>query len=75
LSPEHRDFLAAGGLGIMVGDGRLNYRLEQVFEGYYAIGLQKWLTLTLDYQLLVNPAYNADRGPVSVYAGRLHAEF
>ncbi len=73
LSQEHRDFVAAGGLGVLIGDGRLNYRTEDVLEAYYAIGLQKWLTLTLDYQLLVNPAYNADRGPVSIYTGRLHA--
>ena len=61
--------------GVLIGDGQLNYRTEDVLEAYYAIGLQRWLTLTLDYQLLVNPAYNADRGPVSIYAGRLHAEF
>ena len=46
-----------------------------MLEAYYAIALGKWATLTLDYQYLVNPAYNADRGPVSIYASRLHAEF
>ncbi len=75
LSPEHRDFLAAGGLGILIGDGRLNYRPEKVLEAYYAVNLQKWLVLTLDYQFFVDPAHNADRGPVSVFANRLHAEF
>jgi high affinity Mn2+ porin len=75
LSNDHRDFLAAGGLGILIGDGRLNYRLERVLETFYTLGLTKAVALTFDYQLLANPAYNADRGPVSVYSGRLHAEF
>jgi high affinity Mn2+ porin len=75
LSQDHRDFLAAGGLGILVGDGRLNYRRENVLEAYYAYALNDSLTLTFDYQFLVNPAYNADRGPISIFSGRLHAEF
>jgi high affinity Mn2+ porin len=75
LSPEARAYFAAGGLGILIGDGRLNYRREQVVEAYYAYGLNKWSTLTFDYQFIVNPGYNADRGPVSIYAARLHAEF
>jgi len=75
LSRDHRDFIAAGGLGILVGDGVLNYRQERVFETYYALALNNALTFTADYQLIVNPAYNADRGPVSVFSGRLHAEF
>jgi high affinity Mn2+ porin len=75
LSRDHRDYIAAGGLGILIGDGRLNYRYEQILETYYAIALTKGATLTFDYQLLVNPAYNADRGPISIFAGRLHTEF
>jgi high affinity Mn2+ porin len=75
ISRDHRDFIAAGGLGILVGDGRLNYQQEKVLETYYAVGLAKYLTLTLDYQLLTNPAYNADRGPISIFSGRVHAEF
>lgn len=75
LSPEARAYFAAGGLGILIGDGQLNYRPEQILEAYYAYSLNKWATLTLDYQLIVNPAYNADRGPVSIFSGRLHAEF
>lgn len=74
LSKDHRDFLAAGGLGILVGDGRLNYKTERVLETYYALAMTKEASLTLDYQLLVNPAYNADRGPVSIYSARLHWE-
>jgi high affinity Mn2+ porin len=75
LSRDHRDYIAAGGLGILIGDGRLNYRYEQILETYYAIALMKDVSLTFDYQLLVNPAYNADRGPVSIFAARLHTEF
>ena len=75
LSPEARAYFAAGGLGILIGDGQLNYRPEQILEAYYAYSLNKWVTFTFDYQLIVNPAYNADRGPVSIFAGRLHAEF
>jgi high affinity Mn2+ porin len=75
LSGPHRDFLAAGGLGLLIGDGAINYRAERILESYYAIGLSSWATLTFDYQYVANPAYNADRGPVSIFAARLHAEF
>jgi high affinity Mn2+ porin len=75
LSHDHRDFLAAGGLGILVGDGQLNYRTERILESYYSIALLKTTFLTFDYQFIDNPGFNADRGPVSVFSGRLHAEF
>ena len=75
LSPEARAYFAAGGLGILIGDGRLNYRPEKILEAYYAYSLNKWSVLTLDYQFIADPAYNADRGPVSFYAMRFHAEF
>jgi high affinity Mn2+ porin len=75
LSRDHRDFIAAGGLGILIGDGQLNYRRERILETYYAYALDKQLTLTADYQLVTNPAYNADRGPVHIFSGRLHGEF
>ncbi len=75
LSRDHRDFIAAGGLGPLIGDGRLNYRRERILETYYAFALNKALTLTADYQFVTNPAYNADRGPVSIFSGRLHGEF
>jgi high affinity Mn2+ porin len=75
LSRDHRDFIAAGGLGPLIGDGRLNYRRERILETYYAYAISKALTLTADYQFVTNPAYNADRGPVSIFSGRLHGEF
>jgi high affinity Mn2+ porin len=75
LSPVTRAYFAAGGLGILIGDGQLNYRPEQILEAFYAYSLNKWATLTFDYQLVANPGYNADRGPVSIFSGRLHAQF
>ena len=75
LSSAHRDFLAAGGLGLLIGDGRLNYSNERILETYYAYAIDKNFTFTADYQLITNPAYNADRGPVHIFSGRLHGEF
>lgn len=75
LSAGHRDFIAAGGLGVLIGDGRLNYRQENILETYYALALNKQITITGDYQYVRNPAYNADRGPVSVFSGRLRGAF
>jgi carbohydrate-selective porin OprB len=74
LSDERRRFLEAGGISFFIGDGRMRYRPEAIFEGYYSLGLGKNLSLTADYQRIQNPAYNADRGPIDVYAIRLHAE-
>jgi high affinity Mn2+ porin len=75
ISGVHQQFLNAGGLGILVGDGMLPHPgLEQIVEAYYQLPVS-YFKLTLDYQYIVNPAYNADRGPVSVVAARLHAQF
>ena len=75
LSAAHRDFLAAGGLGLLIGDGQINYRPEQILEAYYAYQVTKNFTVTADYQFVANPAHNADRGPVSIFSCRLHGEF
>ena len=76
VSGEHAAFFAAGGYGPLVGDGQLpNYQAEKVFETYYAFQMTKGLVLTADYQFLSAPGYNADRGPVHVFSGRLHASF
>jgi high affinity Mn2+ porin len=75
ISKVHQQFLNAGGLGILVGDGMLPHPgPEQIVETYYAFPLYA-STVTLDYQFIVNPAYNRDRGPVSVIGARVHAEF
>ena len=74
LSGDQRSFLGAGGLGFIIGDGRINYHPESIVEAYYAWQAVRMLTLTLDYQFIANPAYNQDRGPVSVYSLRIHIE-
>src|SRR3989441_8961928 len=75
LSAEHRNYLAAGGLGVFIGDGRLNYRPETVVEAFYSLGVLKNAWISFDLQRIDNPAYNADRGPVTVVSARLHYEF
>jgi hypothetical protein len=75
LSSAHRDYLAAGGHGFFIGDGALRYRPESIAEAYYQARAGRALSFTLDWQLARNPAYNADRGPVHVFSGRLHASF
>ena len=74
LSDERRHFLETGGISFFIGDGKLNYRPEDIFEGFYSLNLGKEYWLTADYQRIQNPAYNADRGPIDVYAFRLHME-
>lgn len=74
LSGAYRQYLAAGGLGYFIGDGKLTYADEQLVEAYYSWGMTRNLWLTGDFQRLRNPAYNADRGPVSFFGVRLHWE-
>jgi high affinity Mn2+ porin len=75
-SSERQAYLAAGGLGILVGDGQLPHPgAETTFETYYNLEIIKGLHATVDYQFVNNPAYNRDRGPVSVLAVRLHAQY
>jgi high affinity Mn2+ porin len=74
ISDAARRYFAAGGLGVLIGDGRLpHYATENILELYYSAQATQWLAATLDYQFVDNPAYNADRGPVSVIGFRLHA--
>jgi high affinity Mn2+ porin len=76
LSAARRRYLDAGGLGILVGDGRLPHAgTERILETYYAARIAGQTVVTLDYQYVTNPAYNRDRGPVSVFGARLHAQF
>jgi carbohydrate-selective porin OprB len=74
LSREHREYLAAGGQGFFLGDGRLSYGLEQIFEVFYSLGVARGARLTADLQHLVNPGYNRDRGPARVFSLRAHFE-
>ena len=76
ISSAHRSYLAAGGLGAFVGDGRLpSYRSEKILEIYYNVLLKNHISLAADYQRIANPAYNAERGPVDIYAMRMHVEY
>jgi high affinity Mn2+ porin len=75
LSRIHAQFLEAGGLGVLVGDGKLSYGTEDIIEAYYRFQVVKPLSLTADYQFVANPAYNRDRGPVSIFALRAHLQF
>jgi len=75
LSAAHRDYLAAGGLGFFIGDGRLNYQLEQIAEAYCSFNVFRGFWFTVDEQHIVNPAYNADRGPVNIFGLRIHVEY
>ena len=75
LSGAARDYFAAGGLGILIGDGALNYGPEKILEAYYSLKVNKHLSVALNYQHVNNPAYNRDRGPVSIYGVRVHSEF
>ena len=71
----HQAFFNAGGLGLLVGDGQLpNYGAEKIIEMYYSLPVFSWRA-TFDYQFIANPAYNRDRGPVSVIGTRLRAQF
>lgn len=76
ISDARTRYLAAGGLGILVGDGALPHPGdEHVLESWYDLGLVKTVHATFDAQLLDHPAYNRDRGPVAVFAARLHGQF
>ena len=75
ISKDHQDFLKAGGYGFIIGDGKLNYGSENIAEIYYSAKLFNHFFLSADYQFVVHPAYNKDRGPVTVFALRGHVNF
>ncbi len=71
----HQDYLALGGEGFLLGDGRLNYGRETVVESYYTVHLWRGVYVAPQVQHINNPGYNRDRGPVIVPGFRLHTEF
>jgi high affinity Mn2+ porin len=75
ISGDHRRYLALGGEGFLLGDGRLTYGTEKIVEGYYTARLIRGVSMSLDLQHITNPGYNRDRGPVFVPGARLHFEF
>lgn len=75
ISAGRQRFLKAGGIGIITGDGRLNYRPESALETYYDVRVAPGVNFAMNYQFVANPAYNADRGPVHLFAARLRTAF
>ena len=75
IKKDHQKYLALGGLGFLLGDGRLNYGRENIVESYYTAHVWRGIYLAPGVQYIVNPGYNRDRGPVVVPTLRLHVEF
>jgi hypothetical protein len=75
LSGAHRAYLADGGEGFVLGDGRITYGTEQVVEAYYRFTPWKFLQISPDLQYIRNPGFNSDRGPAFVTGFRLHLEY
>ncbi|WP_207536887.1 carbohydrate porin [Sabulicella rubraurantiaca] len=75
ISAGRRRYLEAGGIGFIVGDGRLNYAPEVAIETYYNMHVAAGIDVALNYQAIVNPAYNQDRGPVHLFALRFRTAF
>ncbi|HSZ20646.1 MAG TPA: carbohydrate porin [Candidatus Acidoferrum sp.] len=75
ISREHQEYLALGGVGFLLGDGRLNYGRENIIETYYTLHVWRGIFTAIDAQYIRNPGYNRDRGPVFAPALRLHVEF
>jgi hypothetical protein len=74
LNRDHRDYLAAGGYGFMVGDGRLAYSAERVVDAYYALAFGSFGSFSLEAQRFEHLAFNRDRGPATIYGLRLHLQ-
>jgi high affinity Mn2+ porin len=75
ISGDHREYLALGGRGFVLGDGKLDYGLERIFESYYTFHLWRGLFASADLQHITHPGYNRARGPVLVPALRFHVDF
>jgi high affinity Mn2+ porin len=76
ISSAHAAYFNAGGLGIVIGDGKLPHSgPEQIIETYYKYALCSSIEISLDYEFIRNPAYNTDRGPVNVFGLRFHWHF
>jgi hypothetical protein len=75
ISNLHKQYLEEGGIGMLVGDGKLRYGMEQVLETYYRIQLGRYIQISPDFQYIRNPGYNRDRGPAQVYGLRLRLSY
>ena len=75
IKKDHQDYLKLGGLGFLLGDGKLNYAREDILEGYYNLHAWRGVYYALDLQFINHPGYNQDRGPVLVESVRMHVDF
>ncbi len=75
IKRDHQHYLALGGYGFLLGDGRLHYAREDIVESYYNLHTWKGIYYALDAQFLEHPGYNQDRGPVLVESVRMHVDF
>jgi high affinity Mn2+ porin len=75
LSDDAKQYFSQGGMGILIGDGQLNYGVERITEIYYNMAITKNFAVGLDYQFVSNPAYNRDRGPINIFGLRVRANF
>ena len=67
ISAQHAQYLNMGGVDAFIGDGKLRQAAESVAEVFYSLHVVKTVSLSVDYQRITNPAFNADRGPVNLY--------
>ena len=74
ISDIHAKYLNMGGVDGFIGDGHINKAAESVVEVFYSLNVFDPLWVSADYQHLINPAFNGDRGPVEIVGGRVHAE-
>jgi carbohydrate-selective porin OprB len=75
IKRDHQNYLNAGGLGFLLGDGHLNYGRENIVESYYTVHVWRGIYVAPGVQHINHPGYNRDRGPVTVPSFRAHLEF
>lgn len=75
IKRDHQNYLRYGGLGFLLGDGKLNYGREDIVEGYYTLHAWRGMFYSLDVQHITNPGYNRDRGPTWIASARAHVDF
>ena len=75
IKRDHQAYLALGGLGFLLGDGRLRYAREEILEAYYNLHVTHGIYYSLDAQYITHPGYNQDRGPALVESVRMHVDF
>ncbi len=73
ISKAEQQYLNLGGFGSFIGDGQLaNPQAENVLEAYYSGQVNTSTSVSFDYQFFANPGSNGDRGPINIFATRLH---